>query len=1378
MIKRFFLPVIFSTAVISSSAHANTIRITGPNQGVQPAASSLTESTAAPGQPSADAFRYGPTTNSETLWSIATRYRPNNQVSIYQVIGAIFRQNPQAFENSNIHGLIPGSMLAIPTESQMRRENIDAVKQRLEADQGSPVRSQTRTANAPKPAAQAAQPVARAPEPKPTPAPKAVEVAQEAKVQEPTVVATPQEKTQPVVETEVKTAEQAPAVEAPAATEALIPPKPTVLQAQLDASDEQMTKLLESNHLLRVRLAEMQHEVSALKQQLSDDEVLREQIKGFIDQQRALQTQTVEPEPTLFDRMIANPLMLAALALIPGALIAGALVYFLLGRKREAEDEVKSLDAPQAQDEAAMMPPPPPVPTDDEEVPSLSLGDDDELDDLFGDDDSLFDDPESSLFGQDSQLESKRDGDDNGFELGGNLGASSISVNSDDEAIGLEDMERALDEMDKKPEPNSDEELAAMWEQSLQADEDDEDSFDLSYDGDELDLDAPLDPSAKDDQIVDQAMLDDLFASASDDVLDEQPLDEAPAESQALESQGLDDQAPQPNQMVDQDELDALFDSVGGDDNAFAPEAKQETAEQAAVDQALADIDMMASPGSDEDFASIFDEAVESAAAQTPDDSTALLDELLDDEDSLTSDIELEEDSTALLDELLDEPEADSLLASQDIEIDENSTELLDELLADTDDALEGIEPEAAVSLDDITIEENSTELLDDILEQHSPVDTAENSAVEEAGSIDELLAEHGAESVPQQENSLHGLTQDQSNLNQEQVIAEQSQPSSQAETADVDVQPDSPADPEPQPEIDEIEQLLDSAAFDTPDSDGLNDSAEIEAIGQTVEQLLESLGDEELDGAAEQNAHEEAIDVQDDADLQELILDEPAFDFAPEEQAPEELAVEEPKLQAPVVEPGPELTNPEPQTAGQPVTESAEPDAEEFPVFDEETLLAELEMEPELDGEHRQLDAEPIQENDDSAPLTLDDLPEFDEEAAFNDPEIEQQAEQEQVLTDDDEQAMLDNIVRQLQQAAEAAEKPPVQPEMAADLTPEPQPQEQEAVAEQPASPYSLHGRPDIEFETLDPASLPEFSEDEALQASFDEQHELEQYEMEQGSKAQAAVSEGIDSQSVSPEAVQQPTTVQNSVPSPEAQMSDEFVDSAGLDMDALLSDPELQADWEREQLVGHSEDVAGDVTAEKAWPEEEQEIWSANNPEPELEGEDWGQQPEMNLEDVPVFDEDNLLDEDSAVSEVSSESIADVEANELSLALDEEAASELLEEPKAEEKPATQAAQESYISIDELMKDLDGESLDSELDEAPLNLDVGLDEFPDVLADIGSMDIDSQGEFASKLDLAKAYLEMNDSEGARGLLEQVAQGGDDQLKQEAGSLLEKLGH
>ena len=95
MIKRFFLPVIFSTAVISSSAHANTIRITGPNQGVQPATSSLPE--LAPLRrgnrlPMLSVMAQRQT--AETLWSIATRYRPNNQVSYLSGYWCYFPPEP------------------------------------------------------------------------------------------------------------------------------------------------------------------------------------------------------------------------------------------------------------------------------------------------------------------------------------------------------------------------------------------------------------------------------------------------------------------------------------------------------------------------------------------------------------------------------------------------------------------------------------------------------------------------------------------------------------------------------------------------------------------------------------------------------------------------------------------------------------------------------------------------------------------------------------------------------------------------------------------------------------------------------------------------------------------------------------------------------------------------------------------------------------------------------------------------------------------------------------------------------------------------------------------------------------------------------------
>ncbi|WEM41534.1 hypothetical protein PTW35_13035 [Photobacterium sp. DA100] len=1351
MIKRFFLPVIFSTAVISNTANANTIRITGPTQGAQPATSSLPAATVLPS--SADAIRYGPTTSNETLWSIASRYRPNSQVSIYQVIGAIFRNNPQAFENSNIHGLIPGSYLVIPTEQQMRREYTDAIKQRLEADQRRPASSQHRTSaqpqvTTPKPKPVAQQPKPAAPAPKPQ-APKASPA--------PTVVAQPEQKPEPVTEVEAREPEAAPKSE-------LIPAKPTVLQAQLDASDEQMTKLLESNHLLRVRLAEMQHEVSALKQQLSDDEVLREQIKGFIDQQRAQRAQMVEPEPGMFDRMIANPWMLAALALIPGALIAGLLAYFLLGRKREAEDDVKALDAPQGQDAAAVMPPPSPTLSDDEGVPNLTLGDDDDIGDLFGDDEPLFDDPESSLFGQDTPLELKPGGESNGFELGSNLGASSISVNSDDAAIGLEDMERALDEMDSKPESNPDEELAAMWEQSLQADDDDEDSFDLSYDGDELDFDSPLASSAEDDQIIDQAMLDDLFAS-----------DEGNEPSVSAQPEL------EPEQLVGQDELDALFDSVGVDDAAGNVPSEQDTAEQAAVDKALADIEMMASPAAENDFASMFEQAVDREPDMSADRSTALLDELLDDEDSLTSEIELEEDSTALLDELLDEPDADDLLSNHNIEIAENSTELLDELLADVGEGLdtddldiddfdgglldEGIEEPAA--LDDISIGEDSTELLDDILEQHSAPESGgepqQAPFSQEAGKHDDaVLASPEVESTGPEASAGLEASRD---LDQSAGLEESNDLDGRAPlaTADDELPPQNNSDSsalqerpqaalEPESEIDEIEQLLAAADMDSAIRD---DRAEIEAIGQTVEQLLESLEDDE--GLEDEGQ----VIVDDPISVEALSPDErqsPREAASAAEQAEPAAAVQE-------------------QSAAEPSVD----EFDEFPVFDEETLLAELDEAPEPEGILQKAGEKLAQNVIDRATLSVDELPEFDEEAAFNDPEIEPLQEREHALSEDDEQAMLDNVVRQLQQAAEVAEKPLHQPD-AAEAQSASEPVDLDPILAEPASPYSLHGRPDIEFETLDPASLPEFSEDDALQASFDEQYELEQYEREQGinpqsSPAQEAVAPAESSrlqQDQLAEAVQEkiePNTPATDVP--EGPLSDEFVDSAGLDMDALLSDPELQADWEREQLVGRSQEVAADTHAADDLSEEEHEIWSASNPEPELEGEDWGEQPEMNIEDVPVFDEDELMAEDSAGAE--SEIYAAEEALEPLPAIDE-AASELVTEPQAAEPAKHERPESSYISIDELMKDLDGGLSESELDEAPLNLDVGLDEFPDVLSDIGDLDIDSQGEFASKLDLAKAYLEMNDSEGARGLLEQVAQGGDAQLQLEAQSLLGKI--
>jgi len=64
---------------------------------------------------------YGPTTSSDTLWGIATRMRPNNSVSVQQVMLAIQELNPDAFIGGNINRLKRGEVLRAPALAQIQR---------------------------------------------------------------------------------------------------------------------------------------------------------------------------------------------------------------------------------------------------------------------------------------------------------------------------------------------------------------------------------------------------------------------------------------------------------------------------------------------------------------------------------------------------------------------------------------------------------------------------------------------------------------------------------------------------------------------------------------------------------------------------------------------------------------------------------------------------------------------------------------------------------------------------------------------------------------------------------------------------------------------------------------------------------------------------------------------------------------------------------------------------------------------------------------------------------------------------------------------------------------------------------------------------------
>jgi pilus assembly protein FimV len=62
---------------------------------------------------------YGPTTGSDTLWSIASEMRPDTSVSVNQMMLALLNANPDAFINQNINNLKRGQILRMPNESEM-----------------------------------------------------------------------------------------------------------------------------------------------------------------------------------------------------------------------------------------------------------------------------------------------------------------------------------------------------------------------------------------------------------------------------------------------------------------------------------------------------------------------------------------------------------------------------------------------------------------------------------------------------------------------------------------------------------------------------------------------------------------------------------------------------------------------------------------------------------------------------------------------------------------------------------------------------------------------------------------------------------------------------------------------------------------------------------------------------------------------------------------------------------------------------------------------------------------------------------------------------------------------------------------------------------
>ncbi|WP_412491193.1 FimV/HubP family polar landmark protein [Vibrio fluvialis] len=1460
--QRLLLPLAVAAVTQTSIVSAEGIRLIGPSGEVQssPQFSSEIVRNAASSANSEPSTFFGPTTEQDTLWSIATRLKPSAAVTVQQTLLAIYRLNPQAFENQNIHSLIPGSTLRVPSLAQVSSATTQEAINIMAAHQARLNQGEVKPAIQPDPIA----------------------------------------KPQPVVEakTQQATAKVAATVTAPAMVDTVKPDVEKV-EKQIAASDTELVALEEKNHKLRLMVAQMQSEVDNLKQELGDENRIRSEVEKLLQEERVKRDEAQKLAPSALDQLLSNGWMVGLLALIPGLLI-GLLVLMLLSRRSKSSSTEPTLQPAQtATPEAAVAP----VTVGEPEIDGL----DDELlldDDLFGDtDDSekLFSDEvdskdEDDIFADldESDLDFNLEGEDGqdpfaGIDDDGDLDTefgsnSGISVNSEEKALGLEEMERALDEATHNAN-----------------DDDDEAAFDLSDDGDmsQAEIESLL---ANDGEVedlesdaIDQSMLDELLSGfdQEDDTADDLDFDTLLDDNlDELMSDPIERELTQTDvKMTSDEDLESLFNSIESQADLETLEAEADNFEETALLDELIDEDVTLDS-----------------------DSTDLLDELIADEDGLDT-LELDDDfdvaSDKLLNELLDEsaPEPSE-------EFDHNSPTLLDEWVEKEEQpvktenvASESVEEpvlddgteffEELLEIEQLaqepTAEFNSDNFKDDLLSsvpEHDPLleefnlDDDEESAFEdEAFDFNPEIegTDSGAEmqpeetptavTVPEPIANEFGVPQDDDWLLDEDSestseIVEDSQPLSSADfMAELDgaenteivesvrdnVSETTSASDDNDVERDFFAAELDDESFDFDELELAEDSEE-DALADAMAQpelsgepevKEEGLAANFVDAQAEDEFEFDDLELPEyseedalaDAITQPELSGEPEVkeqDFAAEladVQAEDEFEFDDLELPEYSEEDAladaiaqPELSG-EPEVKEQDLAEEladvqAEDEFEfddlEQPEYSEEDVLADAVTQPELSGEPEVKEQDLAAELADAQAedeLEFDDLelPEYSEEDALADamaqPELsgepgvkeeglaadfaDAQAEDEFEFDDlelpeySEEDALADTVTQ-----PELSGEPEVKEEgLTADFADAqaddelefddldlPEYSEEDALADAIAQP-ELSGEPEVKEEGLtadfadaqaddelefDDLELPEYSEEDALadamaqpelsgepevkeqdlaaelaDAQAEDEFEFDDLELPEYSE-EDALADSIASSDIDPER------------SPEAEAGIDFeamahqefderslnslldeneenegfsfdqpidaqtIDSAGMDIDAMLQMG--GEDWNGFSLTPDQQATIPDEV-----PEEERAVWQSDiqNQQPEVATENWATQ-----EDLADFD----------------------------------------------------PQEKHFMTIDELMAQVEREDTAFNPDDEELKLDVGLNEFPDVIGEISDVDVDSNSEAAGKLDLAKIYMEMNDEKGAVKLLEEAIVDGSDDIRQQAKRLIDVI--
>ncbi|MFV7640097.1 FimV/HubP family polar landmark protein [Shewanella algae] len=729
-------------------AHAEGLKITGPD-----------------GQVRQQVRQYGPTTPSDTFWSIAQKVRPDPSVSIYQVMAAIFEANPHAFTSNNYNSLERGMILLIPSKEVMQAIPQSMARARAEQDDkswssGKPLKAddgKIETAKAPERESQATK--------EPTPATQTPTAAQPSKVAtsakensaqpkvsepstEPTQVAADKS---PATTTEKAATEATPETADDNSIEAL-QSRNLSLTDELGRAQDMLTVANTDNQGLQAQIDELNQRLSVLEESLQASKKQEQQLKAenaeLKQQLQAASTTANEPDD-LWRSLMDNPLLLALAAAIPAVLLLLLLWSMLRRRRKQSDAQAPQTEAaPMAAAAVAGAATAEMANADDELAVHLDDDPDDSIDSLL--------DVDSSALQPEPEVESDNEQMDMAQEMFIDSGEGDDTQEAEDEGQSLDDLwAEAMGEQ----ESGEQEDAAEEDLDSLLAGLDDTDKQETIPEELQAESVPASEPELSETLPEDvTAAFDQSFEAELEQNLNIEPEEQSsePELDTELQSLDLENQADDSAVVIDEDEdLSAAIAAELAEDEP-AEETLDET-QEADLDALLAGFDVKedTEPQIEDD-----------SKIEAEEDLSAAIAAELDEDDSADTELGEEADIDALL-AGFDSPAAESTetedlsdaiaaeLEDDNVAIDSSDTEAdIDALLAGFDDLGDAVETQEAEA-EPVQAEEESEDLdallagladdviaIDNVDEAIAETDEEDSSEVESGDATERSDAE------------------------------------------------------------------------------------------------------------------------------------------------------------------------------------------------------------------------------------------------------------------------------------------------------------------------------------------------------------------------------------------------------------------------------------------------------------------------------------------------------------------------------------------------------------------------------------------------------------------------------------------------------------